>query len=98
MVVVDSMQAPFGKMVMCHMMADTKEELLDMATKIGVSHKWVQFRGTAREHFDICLSKKKQAIRYGAVLLGWREMVEFMKKKKLQFNLVDTVMAGSSTT
>ena len=56
MIIVDDMKAPFGRMVMCHMMADTTEELLAMADKIGVDRKWLQAAGTKREHFDICLS------------------------------------------
>jgi hypothetical protein len=35
------MRAPFGRMIMCHMFADTTEELNDMADKIGVAGKWI---------------------------------------------------------
>lgn len=83
MIVIDNMQAPYGRMIMCHMMADTTEELLDMADKIGVNRKWIQYAGTDKEHFDICLSKRKKAIKYGAKELGWREMVEFMKRGRI---------------
>ena len=61
-VYIDSFNAPYGRMLMCHMIADTKEELLEMADKIGVQRKWIQKEGTHHEHFDVCLSKKKKAI------------------------------------
>lgn len=54
MVYVDNMNAPFGDMIMCHMIADSSEELLAMADKIGVKRKWLQYPGTKHEHFDIC--------------------------------------------
>lgn len=41
-VYVDNMRAPFGRMLMCHMSADTSEELLAMADRIGVARKWIQ--------------------------------------------------------
>lgn len=68
------MNAKFGRMTMCHMIADTTEELLDMAGKIGVNKKWIQYPGTCQEHFDICLSKKKIAIELGAKEITMREL------------------------
>jgi uncharacterized protein DUF4031 len=66
MVYVDDMQAEFGSMIMCHMVADSTAELLAMADRIGVRRKWIQKEGTIYEHFDICLSKRKLAVAAGA--------------------------------
>lgn len=73
-VFVDDMAAGFGRMKMCHMIADSSEELLAMANKIGVQRKWIQYPGTYKEHFDICLSKKKAAIENGAIEIPIREL------------------------
>ena len=74
-VYVDSMGARYGRMIMCHMMADTTEELLEMADKIGVKRKWIQSAGTWREHFDICLSMRAKAVKFGAIEKSSRELV-----------------------
>lgn len=66
-VYVDNMRASFGRMKMCHMIADTREELFAMADRIGVDRKWVQDAGTYREHFDIALGKRRLAVAAGAV-------------------------------
>lgn len=57
-VYVDDMCAPFGRMKMCHMIADSTEELLAMADRIGVARRWLQHAGTTREHFDVALSNR----------------------------------------
>lgn len=72
-VYVDDMEAPFGRMLMCHMIADTTEELLSMADRIGVYRKWIQYPGTSKEHFDIAKSKKKLAVKFGAIEITWRQ-------------------------
>lgn len=72
-VYVDDMKAAFGRMFMCHMLADTDEELLAMADRIGVQRKWHQYPGTHRSHFDIALSKRAQAVEAGAVEIRWRD-------------------------
>lgn len=72
-VYVDDMRAAFGRMVMCHMLADTDDELLAMADRIGVQRKWHQYPGTFRSHFDIALSKRAAAVAAGAVEIRWRD-------------------------
>lgn len=67
-VYVDDMRAPFGRMVMCHMWADSLDELLTMVDRIGVQRKWLQQPPKASwVHFDISLAKKDLAIKAGAV-------------------------------
>ena len=73
-VYVDNMSAAFGRMKMCHMIADSTDELMAMADRIGVARKWIQYPGTHREHFDICQSKRKAAVAAGAIELGMREL------------------------
>lgn len=93
MVYVDNMEMPFGRMIMSHMIADSREELLEMADKIGVQRKWIQKSGTNLEHFDICQSKKRKAIGLGAEQITWRQLGKkcinrgkYGKKKKTLYN------------
>lgn len=77
-VYVDDMEAPFGRMKMCHMYADTHEELVTMADAIGVNRKWIQYPGhPVKEHFDIALSKKRIALSLGAIGTTWRHYGEW---------------------
>lgn len=73
-VYVDDMRAPFGRMVMCHMVADNTNELLAMADAIGVERRHLQSAGTRQEHFDISLSKRALAVAHGAVEITVREL------------------------
>lgn len=82
-VYVDNMNATYGRMKMCHMFADSTDELLAMADKIGVQRKWLQHPGSYREHFDICLSKKNKALEAGAVEIDYpSDVAELMRKRK----------------
>lgn len=76
-VYVDDVRHRFSNMVMCHLWADSDEELLAMVDKIGVHRKWIQghkslsfgkHRDASWVHFDIALSKKALAIAAGAIL------------------------------
>lgn len=69
-VYVDNMKAQYGRMIMCHMIADTEQELHDMAQRIGVRRKWYQ-----GNHYDICLKMKNKAIRLGAIEVTKRDLV-----------------------
>lgn len=84
-VYVDSMKAPFGRMVMCHCWADTREELFEMMTRIGVQTKWFQQPPKASwEHFDISMSKRALAVKLGAVETDKYGPVEFEALRKLR--------------
>jgi phosphoribosyl 1,2-cyclic phosphodiesterase len=83
-VYVDNMRAKYGRMVMCHMLADTTEELLAMAQRIGVSHWHLQHASTPREHFDICLAKRALAVKYGAKEIAWRDTPAIVRRKREQ--------------
>lgn len=71
----------FGRMKMSHMIADTTEELLEMADKIGVNKRWIQHADTANEHFDVCMSKRKKAIELGAIPITWRDYAKRVEER-----------------
>jgi hypothetical protein len=48
------------------MMADTREELLAMADRIGRDRKHIKAAGKWKEHFDVSLSKRWIAVANGA--------------------------------
>ena len=73
-VYVDDMKAAFERMVMCHMLADTDDELHAMAARIGVQRRWWQSpEKTSGSHYDIALTKRALAIAAGAVEITWRQ-------------------------
>lgn len=69
MIYVDDMRAPFGRLIMCHMIADTEDELHAMAARVGVARRWYQ-----GDHYDICLSKRALAVAAGAVEVTQRQL------------------------
>jgi hypothetical protein len=73
---VDEAIHAFGRMKMCHLWADTEDELLAMVDRIGVQRKWIQghqelsfgkHRLASRVHFDIAKGKRDLAIKHGAI-------------------------------
>jgi hypothetical protein len=67
-----------------HMMADTHEELVDMADKIGLRQSWIQYPGTYKEHFDVTMTKRTLALSLGAVELPiGPEWKAFMDARRL---------------
>lgn len=81
-VYVDNAKHPFGRLLMCHMWADTLDELLAMADRIGISRKWLQQPPKASwVHFDIAQSKRTLAVAAGAVETDKYGPVEFLAKR-----------------
>jgi hypothetical protein len=76
-VYVDNAVWPYRGMLMCHMVADTPEELHAMADKIGMQRKWFQsFVKARRPHYDISEPKRKLAVQYGAIEVDGYRLVE----------------------
>jgi hypothetical protein len=66
-VYVDDMRAAFRGHIMCHMIADTEEELHAMAERIGIARRWYQ-----GDHYDVTLDRRALAVEYGAREITWR--------------------------
>lgn len=80
-VYVDDKCYPYGRMKMCHVGADTKEELLDMMDKLKVDRKHIQCEGTWKEHFDIAQSKRTKAVKLGAVEVTSKQLIKILRDK-----------------
>lgn len=76
---------------MCHMIADSVEELHDMAYKIGMKKEW--FQPKSFPHYDVCLSRKKCAIEYGAIELDRKSFIH--KLRSIRNQIGDNQMSNS---
>ena len=74
-VYVDDMFQPFGRMIMCHMMADTADELMQAAKRIDLPARYLQCPGTWKEHFDVSKTKRAAAVAAGAIEISQGELV-----------------------
>lgn len=65
-----------------HLMADSTEELLAFAARMGLKEEWIQHRGQQKEHFDLMGEAKcVQAERLGAIRCDRHEFVRRWKSK-----------------
>lgn len=81
-VYVDAAIWPYGRMVMCHMLADSREELDAMADRIGVARRWIQKAGQPDEHYDICKTKRAKAVAAGAIEIDRRQFVALIRARR----------------
>jgi hypothetical protein len=79
-VYVDQARNRFGRMVMCHMVADTPAELHAFAAALGMPPAWFQPRSFP--HYDVCLMRRKKALELGAVEVDRRGMARFLRERK----------------
>lgn len=63
-----------------HMFADTSAELEAFARRLGLRPAWLQHAGTHREHYDVTMAVRAEAIRLGAKAItypaGVLELIE----------------------
>lgn len=79
---IDAADIPYGRMIMCHMIADSLQELHSMACAIGVRHKWFQ-EHSSTPHYDICRAKKRLALALGAIEVDRLEFVRIIRRLRL---------------
>ena len=78
-VYVDQANIQYGRMKMSHLLADTPQELHEMAAKIRVKRKWYQ-KNASTPHYDICMEKRALALSYGAILVNRRELADILQR------------------
>lgn len=79
------------------MTADSTEELIAFAVKLGLQPKYLQFPGTWKEHFDITEPKRKKAVLLGAIEVSFRHRVMEMGKKRMQERTQDNPIPQMDT-
>lgn len=96
-VYVDDGRRPLGRMLMSHMWADSKTELLVMADKIGVSRRHMQQPPRATWlHFDVCQEKRLAAIAAGAIPVDQLEAVAHRARQDIASGVPSRVKAGQA--
>lgn len=81
-VYVDECRNRYGRMIMCHMIADTPEELHAMAERIGMRREW--FQPKSFPHYDVSLSRRVEAVRLGAKSIRRRDLVLKMRQLRAE--------------
>ena len=67
-VYVDRVELGYGRLLMCHMIGDSPDELHAMADRINVARRWFQTPPKASFwHYDIAKSKRALALDAGAI-------------------------------
>ncbi len=61
-------------------------ELIAFGARLGMKERWLQSRGTYREHFDLFGKHVEEARAAGAVELGRREFVGILRAKRARLD------------
>lgn len=77
-VYVDKERNRLGRMIMCHMFADTIAELHEMASLIGMKREW--FQPLSFPHYDVSLARRLDAITRGAEEVDRRQGYQIRKR------------------
>lgn len=70
---------PYNKS--CHLVADTYRELHTFAKELGLQRAWYQVKSSL-PHYALTASKRRRAIRLGALPISREELVVIMKRHR----------------
>lgn len=71
----------------CHLLADAEEELHELAAKIGMKRSWFQDGDThAMPHYDLVASRRKLAVKKGAIEITRQQLYERLIMYRLNKN------------
>lgn len=94
-VYVDDVRHRFGRMIMCHLWADSLDELHAAAAAIGIARRWFQDPVTMPKvswaHYDISLTMKAKALARGAVLTDKYGPVHWLAVREERWDTVEKV-------
>jgi Protein of unknown function (DUF4031) len=84
-VYVDNAFIRYGRMLMCHMIADTLPELYSMARELGLSSKWFQsYPKASFPHYDISKGVREKAVLLGAIEVDRKQLVGHMRRIRME--------------
>lgn len=83
-VYVDNAKKPMGRMIMCHMVASSLDELHAMALHLELKPIW--FQNKKIPHYDICLKNRTRAINAGAIPVRSVDIVLMFQAGKIERN------------
>jgi hypothetical protein len=87
-VYVDKARYHFRGYVMCHMVADSLEELHAMADKIGMERRWFQTPPKASHpHYDVPEDRRDAAVALGAIEVSQRTALHYAARLGLEWAL-----------
>lgn len=67
----------YDRTIMSHMVADTLEELHEMAENCGIVRR--HFQDGKRPHYNVCKESKKLVINKGAILVNNKTIIELCR-------------------
>lgn len=82
-VYVDDAKHPFGRMKMAHLLADTEAELHEFAARLGLKRSW--FQGGRRPHYDVCKSKRRAALKAGALPIDGPQLRDLLMRTRADY-------------
>lgn len=81
MVYVDDFKAPDGMKYMYHLIADTPQELREIARNMALPYNCIRNAGKYNEHLYISAVKRNIAISQGAKKITSQELVAILKAR-----------------